>query len=151
MMTPAPSVDIPLVEDNPNDLELTLRALKKANILNRIEVARDRVDAPDYIFGDGAHAGRKIEDSPKLILRDLKLPRIDGLKVVKRIEADPRTRTIPVVVPTSSREQRDVVESYNLGVDSHTVKPVDFEGFAGAVKNLGFDWLRLNQPPKVNG
>lgn len=149
MITPTHSVEILLVEDNPNDLELTLRALNKANISNSIEVARDGVDALDYIFGEGAHAGRKIEDSPKLILLDLKLPRIDGLEVLKRIKADPRTRTIPVVVLTSSREQRDVVESYHLGVNSYIVKPVNFESFTEAVKHLGFYWLLLNQPPKV--
>lgn len=148
MNTPS-IVEILLVEDNPQDLELTLRALKKANISNRIEVARDGVEALDFIFGEGAHLGRKIEDAPKVILLDLKLPKIDGLEVLKRVKGDPRTRAIPVVVLTSSKEQRDVVESYNLGVNSYIVKPVNFERFAEAVKELGFYWLLLNQPAKV--
>ena len=143
------AVEILLVEDNPQDLELTLRALQKANVSNRIEVARDGAEALDFVFGEGEHAGRKIEDGPRLILLDLKLPKIDGLQVLKRIKGDPRTRTIPVVVLTSSKEQRDVVESYQLGVNSYIVKPVNFEGFAQAVKDLGFYWLLLNQSPQA--
>ncbi len=145
------AVEILLVEDNPQDLELTLRALQKANISNRIEVARDGAEALDFVFGEGAHLGRKIEDGPRLILLDLKLPKIDGLQVLKRVKSDPRTRSIPVVVLTSSKEQRDVVESYHLGVNSYIVKPVNFEGFAQAVKDLGFYWLLLNQSPQVIG
>ena len=143
------AVEILLVEDNPQDLELTLRALQKANVSNRIEVARDGAEALDFVFGEGEHAGRKIEDGLRLILLDLKLPKIDGLQVLKRIKGDPRTRTIPVVVLTSSKEQRDVVESYQLGVNSYIVKPVNFEGFAQAVKDLGFYWLLLNQSPQA--
>jgi two-component system response regulator len=149
MNTRANVMEILLVEDNPHDLELTLRALQKANISNSIEVARDGAEALDLIFCEGVHAGRKIEDGPKVILLDLKLPKVDGLEVLRRVKTDPRTRATPVVVLTSSKEQRDVVESYNLGVNSYIVKPVNFERFAEAVKELGFYWLLLNQPPKV--
>jgi two-component system response regulator len=142
-------VEILLVEDNPQDLELALRALRKANFSNRIQVARDGEEALEYIFCEGEHSTRKIEDSPKVILLDLKLPKVDGLEVLKRIKGDPRTSSIPVVVLTSSREQRDVVESYRLGVNSYIVKPVNFEGFANAVRDLGMYWLLLNQPPRL--
>ncbi|MBL9188447.1 MAG: response regulator [Opitutaceae bacterium] len=148
-MNEANAVEILLVEDNPQDLELTLRSLQKAKVSNRIRVARDGAEALEFIFGEGPHAGRKVEDAPKLILLDLKLPRIDGLEVLKRIKADRRTHAIPVVVLTSSREQRDVVESYDLGVNSYIVKPVNFEKFAEAVRDLGVYWLLLNQPPKL--
>ena len=147
-MNETSAVEILLVEDNPQDLELTLRALAKAKITNRIQTARDGAEALDYIFGTGEHAGRNIEDVPKVILLDLKLPKVDGLEVLKRIKSDPRTKIIPVVILTSSKEQRDVVESYHLGVNSYIVKPVNFDGFANAVKDLGFYWLLLNQPPK---
>jgi CheY-like chemotaxis protein len=146
-MSPSNAIEILLVEDSPLDVELTLRALKKANLANRIQVARDGPEALDYIFGQGAHAGRSIEDRPKVILLDLKLPKIDGLEVLQRIKADPRTKQIPVVVLTSSKEQRDIVESYNLGVNSYIVKPVNFERFAAAVQELGFYWVLLNQSP----
>jgi two-component system response regulator len=149
MTTPTGAMEILLVEDSPHDLELTLRALQKANISNNIEVARDGAEALDLIFCEGVHAGRKIEDGPKVILLDLKLPKIDGLEVLRRVKTDLRTRATPVVVLTSSKEQRDVVESYHLGVNSYIVKPVNFERFAEAVKELGFYWLLLNQPPKV--
>jgi two-component system, response regulator len=144
------AVEILIVEDTPQDLELTLRALKKANLTNHIHVARDGVEALEFIFGEGTHAGRKLEDGPKVILLDLKLPKVDGLGVLKRLKGDPRTRMIPVVVLTSSNEQKDVVESYKLGVNSYIVKPVNFEGFAAAVQELGMYWLLLNQPPKLN-
>lgn len=143
------AVELLLIEDNPEDLELTQRALKKANLTNRIQVARDGVEALEFIFCEGPHAMRNIADGPKLILLDLKLPKIDGLEVLRRLKGDPRTRAIPVVVLTSSKEQRDVVESYELGVNSYIVKPVDFEGFAAAVQKLGLYWLLLNQPPKL--
>lgn len=142
-------VEILLVEDNPQDLELALRALRKANLTNRIHVARDGAEALEFIFCEGAHAARKIEDPPKVILLDLKLPKVDGLEVLQRIKGDPRTQHIPVVVLTSSKEQSDVVESYRLGVNSYIVKPVNFEQFAAAVQDLGMYWLLLNQPRVV--
>jgi len=143
------NIEILLVEDNPMDLELTQRALAKAKVANHVHVARDGAEALEFIFCEGPHAGRKIEDVPKVVLLDLKLPKVDGLEVLKRIKGDPRTQAIPVVVLTSSKEQRDVVESYKLGVNSYIVKPVNFERFAGAVQELGFYWLLLNQPPKM--
>ena len=141
------AVEILLVEDSPQDLELALRALKKANISNAIHVARDGAEALEFIFCEGPHAARRIEQAPKVILLDLKLPKVDGLEVLKRIKTDPRTKHIPVVILTSSKEQRDVVESYHLGGNSYIVKPVNFEGFVKAVGELGFYWLLLNHPP----
>ena len=143
------AIELLLVEDNPQDLELALRALRKANLSNRIHVSRDGAEALEFIFCEGAHAARRITDTPKVILLDLKLPKVDGLEVLKRLKGDVRTKTIPVVVLTSSKEQSDVVESYGLGVNSYIVKPVNFEQFAEAVHKLGFYWLLLNQPPKV--
>jgi two-component system, response regulator len=141
------AAEILLVEDNPQDLELALRALRKANLSNRIEVARDGAEAIDFLFCQGAHAGRRIEDRPRVILLDLKLPKIDGLEVLRRVKSDSRTRTIPVVALTSSREQTDVVESYRLGVNSYIVKPVNFESFAATVQSLGAYWMQLNEIP----
>ena len=140
------SIELLLVEDNPQDLELALRALRKGNITNHIEVARDGAEALDFLFCRGAHASRNIADTPKVVLLDLKLPKVDGLDVLRQIKADARTRTIPVVVLTSSREQRDLVESYELGVNSYIVKPVNFESFTRAVQELGLYWLLLNEP-----
>jgi len=148
-MSESTSVEILLVEDNPQDLALAQRALRKANLSNHIQVARDGAEALEFIFGEGAHAGRKIEDTPKVILLDLKLPKIDGLEVLKRIKGDPRTQAIPVVMLTSSKEQNDLVESYKLGVNSYIVKPVNFERFAEAVQQLGMYWLLINQPPRL--
>jgi two-component system, response regulator len=145
------AVEILIVEDTPQDLELALRALKKSNLTNHIHVVRDGAEALEFIFGEGPHLGRKLEDGPKVILLDLKLPKVDGLEVLKRIKSDPRTKMIPVVVLTSSKEQKDVVESYKLGVNSYIVKPVNFESFAAAVQELGMYWLLLNQPPKIEG
>ena len=142
-------VEILLVEDNAEDLELTLRALRKANLGNHIEVARDGAEAIDFIFCEGAHAGRKIEDTPSVILLDLKLPKVDGLEVLERIKGDPRTKHIPVVMLTSSKEQSDMVRSYQLGVNSYMVKPVNFEGFSKAVQDLGMYWLMLNESSKL--
>ena len=143
------TVEILLVEDNPNDVELALHALKKNNIANRIEVVRDGAEALEFIFATGAYAQRSIANGPKVILLDLKLPKVDGLEVLRQIKSDPRTRAIPVVVLTSSREESDIVESYNLGVNSYIVKPVDFEQFTEAVHTLGLYWLLLNQPPAI--
>ena len=145
------AVEILIVEDTPEDLELALRALRKANLTNRIQIARDGAEAMEFIFAEGKYSGRKIEDGPKVVLLDLKLPKIDGMEVLRRIKSDPRTKTIPVVVLTSSKEQKDVVESYQLGVNSYIVKPVNFERFAAAVQDLGMYWLLLNQPPKLDG
>ena len=147
-MNEAHEVEILLVEDNPDDLDMALHALQKMNLANHIQVARDGVEALDFIFCRGPHAGRKIENGPKVILLDLKLPKVDGLEVLRNIKGDPRTKTIPVVVLTSSKEQSDVVESYKLGVNSYIVKPVNFEQFAEAVQKIGLYWLLLNQPPK---
>ncbi|HZI31386.1 MAG TPA: response regulator [Candidatus Binatia bacterium] len=140
-------VEILIVEDSQDDLDMTLRALRKANLANRIQVARDGAEALEFIFCQGSHAVRKMENGPRMILLDLKLPKISGIEVLKRIKTDPRTRTIPVVVLTSSREQPDVSECYKLGVNSYIVKPVDFEGFSAAVQELGMYWLLLNEPP----
>ena len=141
-------IEILLVEDNPQDLQLTQRALNKAGLANHIQIARDGEEALQFIFCEGPYAGRKIENTPKVVLLDLKLPKVDGLEVLARMKSDPRTKIIPVVVLTSSKEQKDLVESYKLGVNSYIVKPVNFERFAAAVQELGMYWLLLNQPPK---
>ena len=150
-MNPTNIVEILIVEDTSEDLDLTLRALRKAKITNHIQVARDGEEALEFIFCKGPFAERKIENGPKVILLDLKLPKIDGLEVLQRIKCDPRTKSIPVVVLTSSREQNDVVESYNLGVNSYIVKPVNFEQFSEAVQKLGMYWLLINHPPSPEG
>lgn len=136
-----------LVEDNPDDETLTLRALNKNKIMNEIIVARDGAEALDYLFGTGAYAGRDTSIQPQLILLDLKLPKIDGLEVLKRLRADPRTALQPVTVLTTSNEERDIVTSYQLGVNSYIRKPVDFDSFIEAVRQLGLYWLVLNTPP----
>ena len=143
------AVEILLVEDNPNDVELTLHALRKNHISNRIHVVRDGVEALEFIFCTGDYAERNIQETPKVIMLDLKLPKVDGLEVLQRIKEDPRFRATPVVVLTSSREERDVVESYRLGVNSYIVKPVDFKKFTEAVQQMGLYWLLLNQPLQV--
>jgi two-component system, response regulator len=137
--------EILLVEDNPDDLEMTLHALREGNVANRIQVVRDGAEALDFIFCQGAFAARKMESGPRMILLDLKLPKVDGKEVLVRIKSDVRTRKIPVIMLTSSKEQNDVVESYDLGVNSYIVKPVDFERFVTAVQQLGMYWLLLNQ------
>ncbi len=142
------AVDILVVEDNPDDLDMTLRALRRVRIPNHVHVTRDGVEALDFLFCTGPHAERCIERPPRVVLLDLKLPRIDGLEVLRRVKADERTRKIPIVVLTSSTEQRDLVDSYNLGVNSYIVKPVDFESFAVAVGDLGMYWMLLNQAPR---
>ena len=138
-----------LVEDNPDDEALTLRALKKSNIRNAVAVVRDGAEALDYLFGAGAHAGRDLADCPAVVLLDLKLPKVGGLEVLKRLRADERTRLIPIVVLTSSTQEEDLVSSYKLGANSYVRKPVDFSQFAEAVRQLGLYWLLLNErPPK---
>jgi CheY-like chemotaxis protein len=142
-------VEILLVEDNQNDAELAMHALKKHKLANRIEVVRDGAEALDFIFARGSFSHRDINQTPRVVLLDLKLPKVDGLEVLRQIKGDPRTRKIPVVVLTSSREERDVMESYNLGVNSYILKPVDFQQFTEAVRTIGLYWLLLNEPPKV--
>jgi two-component system, response regulator len=150
MTTTNATVEILIVEDTPEDLELALRALKKANLASNIQVSRDGEEALDFIFCEGAHAGRQLEDGPTVILLDLKLPKIDGLEVLRRIKGDMRTKKIPVVVLTSSKEQSDIVESYQLGVNSYIVKPVNFDRFSAAVQELGMYWLLLNHAPRLS-
>ena len=136
-----------LVEDNRDDEALTLRALKKNNIKNEVVVARDGVEALDYLFGTGSYAGRDLTDMPQVILLDLKLPRVDGLEVLRRLRADERTRLLPVVILTSSNEEQDRIKGYGLGANSYVRKPVDFSQFIEAVRQLGLYWLILNEPP----
>lgn len=140
-------IEILLVEDNPADLKMTLHALRSGNVANHIQVARDGAEALEFIFCEGAFLARNINDRPKVILLDLKLPKVDGLEVLARVKGDPRTKNIPVVIMTSSNEQSDVARSYDLGVNSYIVKPVNFESFAKAVQELGMYWMLLNQPP----
>jgi two-component system response regulator len=138
---------IMLVEDNPDDEALTVRALKKNKIVNEVVVVRDGVEALDYLFGEGAHAGRDMKDMPELVLLDLKLPKLDGLGVLRRLRADDRTRLLPVVILTSSNEEQDRVNGYGLGANSYVRKPVDFDTFVSAAAQLGMYWLVLNEPP----
>jgi len=135
-----------LVEDNPDDEALTLRALKKNNIQNDVVIAHDGAEALDYLFGTGAYAGRDVSALPSVTLLDLKLPKIDGLEVLKRIRADERTRFLPVVILTSSKEEQDLINGYKLGANSYIRKPVDFSQFIDAVRQLGLYWLLLNEP-----
>jgi len=137
-----------LVEDNPDDEALTLRAFGKSNIPNRVVVARDGVEALDYLFATGSHAGREPSAMPQLVLLDLKLPRMDGLEVLRRIRSDDRTRLLPVVILTSSREQQDMLDGYGLGANSYVQKPVDFTQFLRAVEQLELYWLVLNELPR---
>lgn len=139
-----------LVEDNPDDEVLTLRAMRKNNIANEIIVARDGAEALDYIFGTGKYEGRNIADSPQVILLDLNLPKIGGLDVLKRIRGDRRTALYPIVILTSSKEEKDLVESYRLGANSYIRKPVDFNQFSEAIRQLGLYWLVLNEVPESN-
>jgi two-component system, response regulator len=142
-------VDILMVEDNPDDEQLTLRALSKHHLANKIQVVRDGQEALDYVFCKGQYAERKITDRPNVILLDIKLPLIDGIEVLRQIKADERTKTIPIVMLTSSHEERDLVETYRLGVNSYIVKPVDFDQFTESARVLGMYWLLLNRPPKA--
>ena len=140
-------VDIVLIEDNPDDVEMTLDALKTHNLSNRVKVLRDGEEALDYIFCTGRHADRDICVRPKVILLDLKLPKVDGIEILRRIRSDERTRTLPVVILTSSDEQKDRIDTYELGVNSYIVKPVEFDKFAQAVAEIGLYWVLLNKVP----
>src|SRR5262245_42442910 len=142
--------EILLVEDNPDDVELTLRAFRKSNVANNIVVARDGVAALDYLFATGASADRDTNALPQVVLLALKLPRIDGLQVLERLRAHPKTQLLPVVILTSSTEQRDLMSGYRLGANSYVRKPVDFQEFVDAVKQLGLYWLLLNERPPLD-
>lgn len=141
------AIEILLVEDNPDDVELALFALKKNNFANTIHVARDGEEALDFLFCRAAHNARSFEKPPKVVLLDLKLPKVDGLEVLRALKNDPRTKAVPVVVMTSSKQQRDMVEGYKLGVNSYIQKPIDFAEFREIIKQLGYYWLVINQPP----
>lgn len=140
--------DILLVEDNPTDAELTIRALRKNNLANKLHWVKDDAEALDYIFARGSYSGRDPDNLPKLILLDLRMPKVDGLEVLQEIKRNESTSRIPVVVLTSSKEDRDIVESYKLGVNSYVSKPVEFDEFINAVSTLGFYWMIINQPPE---
>lgn len=141
------NADILLVEDNPNDVELILHVFQWCNLSDKVQVAWNGEEALDYIFGKGSFSGRDPKVRPKVILLDLKLPKVDGLEVLRSLRRNPETRTIPVVVLTSSREERDIIESYDLGVNSYIVKPVQFDEFANVIRELGLYWKTINQPP----
>jgi two-component system response regulator len=143
-------VEILLVEDNPNDEELTLHAFRKYHLTNRMQVVRDGEEALDFIFCRGQYASRNIQNGPKVVLLDIKLPKVDGLEVLRQVKADERTRKIPVVLLTSSREERDILAGYTNGANSYIVKPVDFEQFTESVRTLGMYWLLLNKPPIID-
>jgi len=140
-------IEILLVEDNPDDVELALHALRQEKLANRVEVAQDGEEALDFLFCRGAHKNRSFENPPKVVLLDLKLPKVDGIEVLRQLKNDNRTRAIPVVVLTASREEKDMVHSYQLGVNAYIQKPVDFEQFRDVVKQLGLFWLVVNQAP----
>jgi two-component system, response regulator len=148
---PDRQIEILLVEDNSDDIELTLHALRKENLANHIQVARDGEEALEFLFCNGAHADRSFERPPRLILLDLKLPKVDGMEVLRRLKADARTKSIPVVILTSSKEERDLVKGYGLGANSYIQKPVDFDQFRETVKNVGLYWLLINQAPVIAG
>lgn len=142
-------IDILIVEDNPNDAELAILALKEENLANNLIWLKDGAQALDFIFAEGEYAGRDMEKRPKLILLDLKMPKIGGIEVLKRIRSDERTKNIPVVVMTSSKEEKDVIATYNLGVNSYIVKPVNFDQFSKSIREIGFYWLVVNHPPII--
>jgi two-component system response regulator len=141
-------VEVLLVEDNPSDAELTIRALRKNNLANKVHHVKDGDEALDFVFARGSYANRKIENAPKVILLDLKMPKVNGIEVLKVLKEDERTKKIPIVVLTSSKEDPDIQECYQLGVNSYVVKPVHFDGFLKAVSDLGLYWLLVNQAPK---
>jgi two-component system response regulator len=140
-------IEILLVEDNPDDIELTLHALRQEKLANRVEVVRDGEEALDFLFCRGAYAGRSFEEPPHVVLLDLKLPKVEGLEVLREVKADPRTKAIPVVILTASREEQDLVNGYQLGANGYIQKPVGFEDFRHIVKQLGLYWLVVNEPP----
>ncbi len=140
--------DIVLVEDNPHDAELTIRSLKRNKIANDIHVIPNGAEALDFFFATGKYEGRDVKITPKLVILDLKLPKVDGIEILRRVKSDERTKIIPIVVLTSSKEENDVVESYKLGANSYIVKPVDFQKFAESIRDLGLYWLLLNEPPR---
>jgi CheY-like chemotaxis protein len=144
-------VDILLVDDSQDDVDLTLHALRTENLANRVFIARDGEEALEFLFCTGPHVQRSFDHPPKLVLLDLKLPKVDGMQVLKQVKDDPRTKIIPVVLMTSSREERDLVRGYNLGANSYLQKPVDFDDFRKMVKLLGLYWLVTNRPPVTNG
>ena len=141
-------IDILLIEDNPNDAELTLRALKKNNVANKVHLITDGAEALEFFFAKGKYEGRDVTSTPKVVILDLKLPKVDGLEILKRVKADERLKVMPIVVLISSKEECDVIESYKLGAKSYIVKPVDFNKFAESIKDLGMYWLLLNEPPR---
>ena len=143
------TVEILLIEDNPNDADLTLRALKKQNLTNQIYHVKDGAEALDFLFATGKFKGRNLEEMPRMILLDLKLPKVDGLDVLKKIKSDERTKKIPTVILTSSQEERDVAESYKIGANSYVVKPVDFENFVDCVAKMGLYWFLINHGPRI--
>jgi two-component system response regulator len=140
-------VEILLVEDSSNDAELALIALKEENFANNVIWLKDGAEALDFIFGEGKYAGREIQNQPKIVLLDLKMPKVGGIEVLRRIRGDERTRRMPVVVMTSSKEEKDIIATYDLGVNSYIVKPLDFDKFTKCVRDIGYYWLLLNQPP----
>ena len=140
-------VEILLVEDNPTDAELTIRALKRKNLINKLVWVKDGAEALDFIFAKGIYSKRNVDDLPKLILLDLRMPKVDGLEVLHEIKANEKTKRIPVVILTSSKEDRDIVESYKLGVNSYVSKPVEFDEFIDAISTMGFYWILINKPP----
>jgi two-component system response regulator len=141
-------IEILLVEDNMYDAELTIRSLNKINLANKLFHVKDGAEALDFLFATGSYTDRHMDSRPKLVLLDIKMPKVDGIEVLRQIKSNEKTRTIPVVIMTSSKEEQDVIISYNLGVNSYIVKPVDFEGFMKAVGELGLYWLLINQPPQ---
>jgi two-component system response regulator len=147
MMKDDVAVEVLIVEDNPHDLEMTLRALRKHRLGNHVVTLSDGAAALDFLFARGAYANRNITDAPNVVFLDLKLPKIDGVEVLRQVKADPRTKAIPIVIVTSSAEDRDRLESYELGVNSYVVKPIEFDAFAQTIADLGFYWLAVNRPP----